>query len=69
MKIIYPVLVGEIAARGIKKVEISAHLSISSRALHNKLTGTTSFTWEEVCLMADRFFPDVEKERLLQRSA
>lgn len=33
-------------------------LDITSRTLYNKLNGRTQFTWREVCVLRDTFFPD-----------
>ena len=67
MDVIFPNLVGKIAALGIKKSEIAKRLNISERALYNKLTGISSFTWEEACLIQQYFFPDVDINWLFKR--
>lgn len=59
MSIVYPTLVGEIAKRGIKKSAIADRLGISEKALYNKLSGVTSFTWNEVQSINKVFFPDM----------
>lgn len=56
MSIVYPTLVGEIAKRGIKKSAIADRLGISEKALYNKLSGVTSFTWNEVQSINKVFF-------------
>ena len=68
MRIVYPVLVGEIARRGLKRTAIARHLGMSSRALYNKLSGFASFTWDEICSMSDAYFPDIDKDDLLKRA-
>lgn len=66
MAIEYPNLTGEIAKRGIKKVVIANALSISEKALYNKLHGISPFTWNEVCIIKERFFPDMDKDVLFK---
>lgn len=60
----YPVLTGEIAKRGIKKKAIADQIGVSARAFYNKLDGTSSFTWDEVCMIAKTFFPDMNVHTL-----
>ena len=60
----YPVLRAEIAKRGVKKTAIARALGISNGAFHNKMRGTTDFTWPEVCKMNTIFFPDMDKDTL-----
>lgn len=60
----YPVLTGEIAKRGIKKLEIAQSIGISYSALKNKLKGKTPFTWPEACALQSNFFPDIDKDEL-----
>lgn len=68
MTVIFPTLVGEIAKRGIKKSVIAERLNISERSLYNKLSGISSFTWEEVCTITNNFFPDMDSTRLFTRA-
>lgn len=63
MPVVYPMLIGEIAKRGIKKTAIASRLGISERCLYNKLCGVSSFTWEEICSMTDCFFPDMSSKK------
>lgn len=67
MAVVYPVLVGEIAKRGIKKTVIANRIGISTRSLYSKLAGETSFSWDEVCEIRDCFFPDINQSELFQR--
>lgn len=67
MNAIYPNLAGEIAKRGIKKVEIAKQLGISERALYNKLHGLVEFTWPEVQSVIRGFFPDCDPVMLFDR--
>lgn len=60
----YPVLAGEIAKRGIKKKAIAQSLGICDKALNNKLSGRTPFTWPEVQTITNRFFPDFRVDDL-----
>lgn len=68
MLAVYPILAGEIAKRGIKKTVIAEQLGITSRSLHNKLTGVASFSWEEACKINDCFFPDMDPKTLFQKA-
>lgn len=60
----YPVLVGEIARRGIKKKVIAESIGVSGHALANKLNGRAPFTWPEVRAINLKFFPDMSPEEL-----
>lgn len=68
MSIAYPMLVGEIAKRGIKKRAIAKHIGISERALYNKMSGAVSFTWDEVLAINSCFFPDLDTHSLFARA-
>lgn len=68
MRTAYPMLVGEIAKRGIKKRSIAKHIGISDRALYNKMSGAVSFTWDEVVAINSCFFPDLDKNALFARA-
>lgn len=61
----YPVLEGQIAARGIKKNAIANAIGCTSRALTNKLNGRSHFTWDDVRTMNAVFFPDMTPEALM----
>lgn len=65
---IYPVLVGEIAKRGIKKTAIAKQIGVTERTLYNKLYGLAPFTWPEVCEIKNCFFPDLDQETLFRRA-
>ncbi len=65
---VYPTLVGEIAKRGIKKSAIAKCVGISERALYNKLSGSVSFTREEVMAINTCFFPDFDPTSLFARA-
>lgn len=60
----YPILVGKIAERGIKKGTMAKTLGISPRALYNRIYGKVPFTWPEVKTICHEFFPDIKPEVL-----
>lgn len=60
----YPNLARAMAEREIRLRTIAESIGITERALRNKLTGATDFTWKEVCTIQTRFFPDQTKEEL-----
>lgn len=64
----YPNLEGKIAERGYTKADIARSLGISARAFNNKTNGKTPFTWPEVCIIQNEYFPDLSKEVLFTRS-
>lgn len=67
-KVVYPKLEECIAGRGFLKTEIAAGLGVTPRTLSAKLNGTNGFSWDEVKLLQKKFFPDVDKDTLMQRS-
>ena len=68
MNIAYPILTGEIAKRGIKKVAISSGAGMTDRALRNKLSGATPFSLPEALAIKHQFFPDMDFEYLFSQS-
>lgn len=68
MNVMYPMLASEIARRGIKKRTMAETIGISERTLHNKLTGKSEFTWNEVAAIQREFFPDVVIDNLFATS-
>lgn len=60
----YPILVGEIAKRGIKKKTIAQSIGVCDKSLNNKLSGKVSFTWPEVKVIWHEFFPDISPDKL-----
>ena len=68
MALKYPVLTGKIAERGISKSRIAEAIGISPRSFRNKMEGSTKFTWEEVCVIQERFFPDMQMKDLFSRT-
>lgn len=69
MAIKYPILTGKIAERGISKTKIAEAIGISPRSFRNKMDGNTQFTWDEVCIIQERFFPDMQMKDLFTRTA
>lgn len=61
----YPVLVSEIARKGIRKSVMAKQLGMNSKTFYNKLNGVTEFSWPEIRLMRDTFFPDIKLEDLM----
>ncbi len=66
--VVYPVLVGEIAKRGIKKKAIAQSIGVCDKSLNNKLRGKVAFTWPEVRTIRHQFFPDMDPDELFQTS-
>jgi hypothetical protein len=64
----FPMLERKIAEHGYRKKEIAQSLEISERAFLGKCSGETDFKWSEVCEMQRRFFPEISKEALMQRT-
>lgn len=64
---VYPVLVGMMAERAVKKADVAKEAGVSPQTLYSKMYGTTDFTLTEAERIHRRFFPDVEKEKLFQR--
>lgn len=64
----FPILEAAIFDRGIKKKVIAEKLNISAKALSNKLSGKSTFTWDEVVTLKCVFFPDIAPERLMSRN-
>ena len=50
--------------RGIRMSAVADAIGVTTRALYNKLEGRTRFTWEEACIIQDKFFPDRTKDEL-----
>lgn len=64
----YPTLEREIAGRGIKKKTIAESINVCNKSLNNKLSGRVPFTWPEVTIIKNRFFPDMSAEHLFARA-
>ena len=57
--VLYPVLAGEIAKRGIKKKDIAKSIGICDRAMSNKFSGRVPFTMPEAKTIKREYFPDI----------
>lgn len=64
----YRILNGKITERGILRRDIAQSIGVSSRAFRNKMTGTAPFTWDEVKLIRQKYFPDCALEYLFNTS-
>lgn len=53
-----------ISDRGVRKTAIARALGISERALRYKMEGKSPFSWEQVCTIQERFFPDIDLKTL-----
>ena len=65
----YPVLVGEMAKRQIKKKDVAERLGVCYRAFDNKMNGRVAFTWPEVKKIRHEFFPDIQTDELFATAA
>ena len=61
---LFPILTGEIAKRGIKKKAIAQSIGVCDKALNNKLTGKSPFTYSEARTINRQFFPDMSIDEL-----
>ena len=52
----------------ISKSDIQNLLGVSEKTVRNKFSGETSFTWEEVRLIRNAFFPKDDFEKLFEQS-
>jgi hypothetical protein len=64
----YPILDRLIYERGIKRKTICSAIGVSPRTFTNKMSGVSEFSWSEVCKIQSKFFPDVSKEKLMQKN-
>lgn len=63
----YPNLENLIKIRGIKRKVIAKRLNITEKSFINKMSGITAFTWDEVCTIQKIFFPDVDKDFMMEK--
>ncbi len=42
-------------------------LGVSYKTFYNKLNGITQFTWREVCILHDTFFPNFTIDEIFDR--
>lgn len=66
--VLYPTLIGEMAKREVQKKMIARSIGICDKALNNKLSGKTPFTWPEVKTIRHIFFPDIDPDTLFARA-
>ena len=53
----------------MKQEKVSKELlGVSEKTVRNKLSGKTDFTWSEVKLIRNRFFPNDDFEKLFEQS-
>ena len=64
---VFPVLVAEIAKRKIKRCQLARAIGVSQKSLYNKLHGTTPFTWDEVTILRNMFFPEFTSDELFAK--
>lgn len=62
----YPNLEKAIWEGGIKKKTIAKTLGISEKTLSNKLTGRSTFEWEQCFQIKSTFFPNSDMETLFK---
>lgn len=62
--VFYPILIGEMAKREIRKRDIAECIGVCDKALHNKLNRKAPFTWPEVVTIRRTFFPDMSADTL-----
>ncbi len=60
----YCILNGKLTEKGILRRDIAQSIGVSSRAFRNKMTGISPFTWDEVTLIRQKYFPDCSLEQL-----
>lgn len=66
-EILYPILEGKIAEKGLSRARIAEALNIKPNTLWRKINGKTEFTWNEVVCLQTNFFPEITKDHLMQR--
>lgn len=64
----YENLIGIMAIRKIKRIDISKSLGIDRSTLENKLNGKSKFTIAEIFYIQQKFFPDKKSEWLFKRT-
>lgn len=64
---IYPFLKGQIYARRIKITDIARELNVSPRTIGNWFSGRTKLTQENAIKIQQKFFEDVELEKLFRK--
>lgn len=51
---------------GISNSDIQTLLGVSEKTIRNKISGESDFTWSEVKLIRNTFFPDEEYDKLFE---
>lgn len=69
MMVLYPVLVGEMAKRDIKKKTVAQCINVCDKSLNNKMNGRVPFTWPEVQKIQHQFFPDIPPDVLFAEAS
>lgn len=69
MDVKFRTLAGEIAKKGIRKIDVAKTAGCSYRSLHSKMIGATEFTWNEVVAIKQTYFPDMSIEQLFRDDA
>lgn len=62
-------LEAEMARAGLSKKDLASCIGKTERALNNKMSGNTSFTWDEILAIKDTFFSDLDIDYLFEKSA
>lgn len=65
----YPVLIGEMAKRQIKKKDVAECIGVCYKAFDNKVNGRVAFTWPEVQKIRRDFFSDIQVDELFVTAA
>jgi hypothetical protein len=60
----YPILIGEMAKRQIKKKDVAECIGVCYKSFDNKMNGRVAFTWPEVKKIRHEFFPDIQTDEL-----
>ena len=60
----YPILIGEMAKRQIKKKDVAECIGVCYKSFDNKMNGRVAFTWPEVKKIWKEFFPDIQIDEL-----
>ena len=64
----YPNLEAEMVRKGIKNEDIAKAIDRDERTIRNKRSGSTEFTFNEVLIIRDKFFPIHTLEYLFEQS-
>lgn len=64
--VLYPILLGKMAERNIKKGEAAQRLHITERAFRKKISGESPFLWSEVKMLHGSFFSDIPIDELMK---